>query len=306
MKLRTIVALGAVLVGCTAPGTTPTSVAPPTTDPPPSTTATTMTTSTSTTTSTVAPPTTVTPTTTTQSPVSDEPGPHGVAVYLPDDPAGAPVAVLVHGGGWVAGHPDSIAPLGRALADRGFVVFNASYRTALVAGAFPGMFDDVACAVRFARTRAGELGASDQVALIGHSAGAHLGAVVAFTADAFGEGCPWEGSSIPDQFVSLAGLFRLDSVAPLMEALLGGDRATVPDAWDSVDPFEHLAAATGVAVTLVHGDADRIVPPVSSVELGDAIEEAGGRVVVEILEGADHMSVIDPATVADLITNLTR
>lgn len=211
------------------------------------------------------------------------------------------MAVMVHGGGWVGGHPSSIAPLGRALADDGMLVFNASYTTALTQGAFPRMFEDIACAVRYARHRAAELGASDHLLLIGHSAGAHIASAVALSADAFVGDCDWKGSSTPDQLVGLAGVYRLDSVAPIMEAMLGGDRQTVPEAWEAVDPYSHLEAASGVVVTLVHGAADDIVPTASSQDLADALTAIGVTVAVQIVDGADHVDLIDPTITADLV-----
>ena len=185
-------------------------------------------------------------------------------IYLPDQPLGAPSVVLVHGGGWVAGTPGSTASLAKSLSDAGAIVFNASYRTALTGGGYPATFDDVACAVRFARSRLGELGGSGELILAGHSAGAHISAVVALSEDAFGPDCPWEGSSTPERFVGLAGLYEIDAVAPVMDVFLGGDRSEAPDAWEAADPFAHLDAAAGMDMTLVHGTDDAIVPAAAS------------------------------------------
>jgi acetyl esterase/lipase len=211
------------------------------------------------------------------------------------------VAVLVHGGGWVAGLPASMEPLGRALADRGMVVFNASYRTLMAGGGYPDTFDDIACAVRYARSEASRLGASKDVTLVGHSAGAHIAAVVALTDDTFGGDCPWEGSSVPERWVGLAGIYRLSAVEPVMEALLGGDRQTVPDAWAAADPFEHLAAAADVDMVVVHGIDDEIVPASSSREFALALRDGGVEVTLEVLEGTNHMDMLDPDVTAALI-----
>lgn len=244
---------------------------------------------------------TSTPTTTTTSPTTSGPGPHGAEVYLPSRIEEAPVAVLVHGGGWVAGLPVSMEQLGRALADRGMVVFNASYRTLMAGGGYPQTFDDVACAVRYARSEASRLGASEDVTLVGHSAGAHLAAVVALTDDTFGGDCPWEGSSVPERWVGLAGIYRLSAVEPVMEALLGGDRQTVPDAWTAADPFEHLAAADDVDMIVIHGIDDEIVPASSSREFALALRDGGVEVTLEVLEGTRHMDMLDPEVTAALI-----
>ncbi len=161
----------------------------------------------------------------------------------------------------MAGTPGSTASLARSLADAGAIVFNASYRTALTGGGYPATFDDIACAVRYARSRLEELGGSGELILAGHSAGAHIAAVVALSENAFAPDCPWTGSSTPDRLVGLAGLYQIDAVAPVMEVFLGGDRSEAPEAWEAADPFAHLEAAAGMAITLVHGTEDEVVRP---------------------------------------------
>ena len=47
-----------------------------------------------------------------------------------------PTIVLVHGGGWVAGHKESMLPYAKLLADRGLAVVNIEYST-VPAGSFP-------------------------------------------------------------------------------------------------------------------------------------------------------------------------
>ena len=128
-----------------------------------------------------------------------------------------PVAVLVHGGGWVGGERADIADLAALLATEGLVVYNISYRTIALGGSYPSTFEDIACGVRFARATAGEYeGDGSSVALIGYSAGAHLGAVVALAGDEFAAGCPaGGGSALPDAFVGVAGPYDSDEFSPL-------------------------------------------------------------------------------------------
>ena len=235
---------------------------------------------------------------------SEGPGPSGAAVHLPDRPAGAPVVVLVHGGGWVAGSPISMTPLAEEAAARGAVVVNASYRVGRDRGGYPSSFDDVACAVRFARDRAAEVGAAGPLVLAGHSAGAHISAVVALSEDRFGDDCPWEGTSTPDTLVGLAGIYRLDAVAPVMEFFLGGDRASAPEAWEAADPYAHLLAGTSFDTLLIHGLDDRIVPADSSEAFAEALSDVGADVLVRLVEGG-HNDVIDPDVVGELVVEGT-
>lgn len=224
------------------------------------------------------------------------PGPLGSQVLLPDDPVGAPVAVIVHGGAWVAGTPDSMAPLARALADRGFVTVSVSYATVALGGREPQLTDDVACGIRHARAVAAEVGATGPLVLVGHSAGAHLATVVGLSPEGRATDCPWPGDATPDRLVSLAGVFSIDAVEVVMRVLLGGTRDRRPDAWDAFDP--HVLAATSAAgvgafpVHLLVGARDRLAPPVESRRFAATLEAVGVDVEVVELPGVDHFTIL--------------
>ena len=73
-------------------------------------------------------------------------------IHAPRSGGSHPVAVLVHGGGWVTGHRYTMSRLADALAARGVVVYNVDYRLIGQGGGYPATFEDLACAVRFARS----------------------------------------------------------------------------------------------------------------------------------------------------------
>jgi acetyl esterase/lipase len=107
-------------------------------------------------------------------------------VYLPEDPAGSPrpAIVQVHGGGWVVGsRTEQGIPLLNHLAANGWVGFNIDYRLSPWA-TFPDHLVDVKRAIAWVRAHAGEYGADPAfVAITGGSAGGHLAALAALTAD---------------------------------------------------------------------------------------------------------------------------
>lgn len=105
-------------------------------------------------------------------------------LYVPDGlPAGSPLLVYHHGGGWVTGSLDSHQPICGFLAARaGVRVLAVGYRLA-PEHPFPAAVDDAVAAYRFARDHAAELGADPAaVALGGDSAGANLAAATAHLA----------------------------------------------------------------------------------------------------------------------------
>lgn len=96
-------------------------------------------------------------------------------------PAGAgpfPVAVVIHGGCWTAGFATlkNTAPLASALTGAGVATWNIEYRQMGDPGAgWPGTFLDVGAGVDYLRTLAEKYPIDlKRVALVGHSAGAHL------------------------------------------------------------------------------------------------------------------------------------
>ena len=108
-------------------------------------------------------------------------------VYMPTaPPAGElrPAIVQVHGGGWIAGSRlEQGIPLLNHLANHGWVGFNIDYRLSPRA-TFPDHLVDVKRAIAWVREHAAEYGADPSfVCITGGSAGGHLCALAALTAD---------------------------------------------------------------------------------------------------------------------------
>lgn len=107
--------------------------------------------------------------------------------YAPAEGKNHPVVIYIHGGGWHSGDKAEVHNKPRALTDRGFVLASINYRlwTPPWSKSFPGTVTlkdearDVAKAIRWVHNHAREYG-GDPAALIvmGHSAGAHLSALV--------------------------------------------------------------------------------------------------------------------------------
>ena len=217
-------------------------------------------------------------------------------VFAPTVPGTFPVVVMFHGGGWVGGHPDDIAPLASSLAAAGTIVFNAPYRLALRSGGYPMTFEDAACAVRFARQHAPQFGGDPEtITVVGYSAGAHIGAVTALAGDSFAGDCAVDtGSALPDAFVGVAGPYDSDLLDPVLVVFFGTDRAEDPAPWEDGNPYTHVGANPHLVVRLIQGELDLLVPAGFAVEFNDALRTAGYDVELTIIEGGDHGSVVDP------------
>jgi len=224
-------------------------------------------------------------------------------VYQPSGTGPWPIAVLVHGGGWVGGERADIADLAALLATEGLVVYNISYRTIALGGSYPSTFEDIACGVRFARATAGEYeGDGSSVALIGYSAGAHLSAVVALAGDEFAGDCRAEGgSALPDAFVGLAGPYDSDEFSPLLIPFFGGSLIESGEAWAAGNPYSYVDRRTELPIHLLQGTADGTVPQRFTIEFATALETAGHVIDLTVVDGAGHRDMVDPAERGPLV-----
>lgn len=85
-----------------------------------------------------------------------------------------PAIVMFFGGGWQNGRPALFAPLGQALAQRGYVCVVPEYRLSGEAP-FPAAVHDGKAAIRWTRANAKRFGIDpERIATIGGSAGGHL------------------------------------------------------------------------------------------------------------------------------------
>ncbi|MFC8045513.1 alpha/beta hydrolase [Nocardia sp. NPDC057353] len=209
-----------------------------------------------------------------------------------------PVVVLVHGGGWSQyRNRTEAAPQAVALAAHGVAVWNVEYRRVGGAGGWPTTLHDVRDAVNAlagpVHDRVGGLLDLGRVHLAGHSAGGHLAAWVA--------GQPVDPAVRVRSATLMAAVLDLEFAVHngrdrFVRGLLGGAPDEVPGRYHFSSPIEHLP--TGVAVTAVHGDADRVVSPEQSRRYIAAAERAGERTALRILHGAGHADFIDTTSLA--------
>lgn len=225
-----------------------------------------------------------------------------IDIHAPTEVGPWPVVVTVHGGGWFGGNRSSMGLLADGLADRKAVVFNVGYSTISRGGTFPGMVDDIACAVQHARITAGEFSSSpQQVAVVGHSAGAHLGSLVAYAPSEFGRACPEGPMQGPDAFVGLAGPYDISNLDFLLTPMFGGSIEQVPELWASGNPFSWIADSPDIPTLLIHGEDDQIAPMAFSEDLEAALVQAGRDVQFDVLFDRGHADANAPGLVADRI-----
>ena len=216
-------------------------------------------------------------------------------VHVPAGPGPFPTVVMIRGGPSGLGGRSYLNSFAAQLASAGILVFNADYRDrASEGGGYPAAFEDVACAIRFARVQApkyrGEVGS---VTLVGHSLGGWVGSVVALDPTEFEGGCLANGSGRPNAFVGLAGNYQIDSGgnATDLSIFFGGSADQTAKARAASNPFNY-ATGTPIPMRLVAGTADTTVDPAASVALDSFLDERGWDVSLDLVPGASHSSII--------------
>jgi acetyl esterase/lipase len=182
-------------------------------------------------------------------------------VYPADLPLGrpAPLAVIVHGGGWTNGSRDDMVQFVPHFTSRRYVVVNVGYRVASEAPA-PAAAEDVRNAIECVRRRAAEWGAAGGILLAGFSAGAHLALLSALAPSTVIAG----PRSSPRAIVSFWGI---TDVADLLDGDHARDFARRwlpaqpgrPELARRLSPINY-GAAEAPALCAVHSVHDDVVP----------------------------------------------
>lgn len=217
----------------------------------------------------------------------------------PPGPTGGltPLAVVVHGGFFRNAYDlEHLGHLCAALTGQGVATLNVEYRRIGDAGGgWPGSFDDVAAAVAFARKVAERHGLDRRLVLVGFSAGCPL---AVWSARRRAE----LGLSVRG-VVSLAGLLDMRAAAVeelgdgAVRELLGAAPDADPVTYLAVSPIEHLPL--GLPHAVVHGTSDRFVPARMSERYCAAARAAADEATtLSLLEGADHLALVDPTSTA--------
>ncbi len=213
----------------------------------------------------------------------------------------APTIVWVHGGAWRAGSKDNVPVL--HWRTRGFAVASVDYRLSPEAP-FPAQVHDIKAAIRYLRSRAGELNLdSHRFVIAGASAGGHLAALTGVS-DGVTElegtvGDHDSESSAVSAIVSFYGASNLQTILsqstehglsvriPALQLLLGGQPNKVPELAELASPVAHVDA-TDPPLWLIHGDADPQMPPKQSSELQSAYNRTARPVSLDVVRGGKH------------------
>ncbi|GAB3264220.1 alpha/beta hydrolase fold domain-containing protein [Nocardioides dilutus] len=235
---------------------------------------------------------------------------HHLDIYAPAGRQleGAPVLLQVHGGAWTIGKKDQQGiPLMRHLAAKGWICVAINYRLA-PRDPFPAQIIDVKQGIAWIRENIATYGGDpDYIAITGGSAGGHLTALAALTAN----DPAWQpGFEDVDTSVQVAvphyGVYDVAGATGLRSVALTRDRfmgpavfkkryATEPEAFEAASPILRVTPEAPDFFVL-HGTHDTLVGVQQARLFVAKLREVSKRTVVYAeLPGAQHAFDVFPS-----------
>lgn len=193
-----------------------------------------------------------------------------------------PVVIFWHGGSWTGGNKERYAFMGAALADMGCVAVIVDYRK-YPRVRYPVFAEDGALAVDWVYKEIGAYGGDpDCLFLIGHSAGTHTAAMLAYRHEYLRE-VKLPASSLRG-FIGLSGPYDFFP-RPDLRPIFPIDDPTRPWCLREVE-------ATKLPALLLHGRLDYIVSFRISQRFAKALRKAGAPVQLRLFPLMEHFSLV--------------
>jgi len=210
-------------------------------------------------------------------------------VYRPRGGGPFPSVLMLHGGAWKRGDREQVESAAERVAERGYLVVNATYRF-VPEHVWPAQFRDVQQALRWMRSAAGAAHGidPDRIGTFGYSAGGHLAALLGATADD-----PQWGA--PDLAVRAVVVGGTPADLPafcggrLVPAFIGKPCSVALPSYRDASPIHHISAGDP-PVFIYHAGLDGLVPIENAEAYKAALERAGVTHEYFVIHGHGHIS----------------
>ena len=208
-------------------------------------------------------------------------------ISVPKGAGPHPIAVYLHGGGWVAGSSKSHRKLGMQFAEAGYLTLNLDYRLA-PEHPFPAGLEDAVFAVNWAHDNAKRYdGDASKIVIGGDSAGANLAAATAL------EIGKHPGSVKLSALLLLYGLFDLRALMERGEGSSSNNNQHYlgPDFRNKFDdprvsPIKGVKPGALPPTFIIAGTSDSLVP--ESYAMAEALRRAEMPHELHVLEDMPH------------------
>lgn len=209
-------------------------------------------------------------------------------IYMPADAgkdSSLPVVVFYYGGRWESGAKEFYKFVGVALARRHYIAVIPDYRK-YPEVKFPVFVEDAAASLAWVSNHIGDYGGdASSIHVTGHSAGAHIGALLVTDARYLQQQGKDRSFVIRD-FTGLAGPYNFTPDEPDLQDMFGP-----PVNYPQMQASTFVDGAQP-PMFLLWGDKDKAVGRFNMDMLAAAIGEKGGCVRTKIYPGLDHGWII--------------
>ncbi|MEM6660987.1 MAG: alpha/beta hydrolase [Pseudomonadota bacterium] len=209
-------------------------------------------------------------------------------IYSPPAPGPHPVVIFWHGGSWQWGTKDDYKFVGMRLAEAGITVVLPDYRK-YPDVRHPAFVEDAAAALAWTHANiAGHGGDPGTLVLSGHSAGAHIAALVANDPSYLaGHGLD---RSIVAGVAGLAGPYDFVPSAKTIKAIFGPE-----------DRYPSMQAGTFVddgspSILMMYGRDDDVVGMINIDRMQVELDRVDACYGIQLYDGVDHISIISSFT----------
>ncbi|QDV45863.1 Carboxylesterase [Stieleria neptunia] len=215
-------------------------------------------------------------------------------VYAPTEGEDHPIAFWIHGGGWQKGDKAGVQRKPQAFVEKGMVFISINYRF-VPAVTVEEMTGDIAKAIKWGHDHADDFGGDRETLFVaGHSAGAHLAALIC-TDERYLKA---EGMSLGD----ITGCMPVDTAAydvanhaksirprrsPLQIAVFGESETRQKE----LSPITYVAKGNDIPPFLILHVASRADSTARSQAFADALKKAGVDARVFAAKGKTHGTI---------------
>lgn len=182
--------------------------------------------------------------------------------FKPEDKLADCLLFFIHGGGWRMGNPKLFKFVGNFFAQHGFPTILPGYRLAPEFN-FPAQVNDVFAGFKQGQKVAAQFNQdSNHIFIVGQSAGAHLGALLAFNHLKQKE--YQINRTDLSGFISISGPLDLSVCQTKEGRRLLAKFLTSPEDEAEANPINYISGKEELPVLCLHGDQDPLVEPKNS------------------------------------------
>jgi acetyl esterase/lipase len=201
----------------------------------------------------------------------------------------SPVVVFIHGGAWKSGTRRLYGALGETLSNDGVMTVNVDYRL-YPEVTYPAFMEDAVAALNWVMGHIAEYGGDpERVFLTGHSAGAHIAALMVLN-DRFRQQLSFDVRRLRG-VVLFAGAYEFRPTEPTIGGAHVQRVMGTPENYLDAQPRQH-ARADVPPILVINGDADVVTREAQAARFAAAMQAAGASLQYAKLRGGDHLSVL--------------